>query len=86
MRGDNNGLPWYHETPEAHFFNEWTVTHLAWGALSNHFIDSDVLAIALHTTYEYIEADLFPREHRDVSLENHIGDSLAFILGRWARR
>ncbi len=38
-------------------------------------------AVAVHTLYEMVEGNLFPREHRDVSMLNHVGDSIAFVAG-----
>jgi len=74
--------PWYHETIGPRFFNEWSLVHVAtgalWGAIFPGRIKTGMLA---HTLYEMIEGQIFPIEHRDVSFRNHVGDSLAFLAG-----
>lgn len=76
--------PWFHETPRPHLFNEWSWTHFAWGMASSGLIRSDLSALAAHTAYEALEGGLFPVQHRDTSMLNHVGDTLAFMAGRWA--
>ena len=74
--------PWYHETVGPLLVNKWTVTHVAWGVASVKYVDSFWLALGLHTLYEMVEGGIFPLPHRDVSMLNHVGDSLAFVVGR----
>ena len=74
--------PWFFETTQQQLFNEWTWTHLFWGMFSTRFIKSDLNALLVHTAYESIEGFIFPSEARDVSMRNHIGDTLAFLAGR----
>lgn len=74
--------PWFHESTTAALFNEWTWTHFAWGLASAAFVRGHLAAIALHTGYEAIEGRIFPDPHRDVSIRNHVGDSIAFLAGR----
>lgn len=74
--------PWFHETPAPNLFNEWTWTHFAWGLASARLVRSHLIALAAHTGYEAIEGRIFPDPHRDVSLLNHVGDSVAFLAGR----
>jgi hypothetical protein len=74
-------LPWYHETTEPRWVNEWTWTHVAWGLAAAVVLRDWRVALALHTVYEAVEGALFPREHRDVSLRNHLGDTAAFMAG-----
>lgn len=74
--------PWYHETIGPQFFNEWTVVHVATGALWGAiFPRRFVSGMIVHTLYELVEGRIFPVEHRDTSLRNHVGDSLAFLVG-----
>lgn len=76
--------PWFYETPEPHFFNEWTQAHLgsgvAWGLA---FPESYVGGFAVHTLYEMVEGRLFSIDMRDVSMRNHVGDTIAFLAGAW---
>lgn len=76
--------PWYHETPTPQLFNEWTWTHFAWGMVSAGLIPTWWQALLLHTLYEAVEGKIFPNPNRDVSMRNHVGDSVAFMVGRWA--
>lgn len=76
--------PWFYETTEPALFNEWTWSHFFWGLLSASTVRSDVTAIGAHTVYEMIEGWIFPWEYRDISMLNHIGDTVAFIAGRIA--
>lgn len=77
--------PWYHERKGPDYFNAWTVTHAAWGAVASGFIPFTG-ALILHTLYETIEQDIFPLEDRDISLRNHVGDTLGFVAGYLAGR
>lgn len=72
---------WFFESPGPAFFNEWTWTHFAWGLGSWRFTKSHLTGLAAHTLYEFVEGDIFPVEARDVSLENHVGDTVAFLAG-----
>ena len=76
--------PWFHETPEPHLFNEWTWTHFAWGMASAGFARTWWSALLLHTMYEAVEGRIFPLKHRDASMLNHVGDTVAFLAGRAA--
>lgn len=78
-------VPWYFEKTGPAFFNEWSVTHLGWGALFQLlFPDRRVTGLVLHTIYESIEGYIFPAEFRDVSKRNHVGDTIAFAAGMLA--
>jgi hypothetical protein len=77
-------LPWYHETTAPRLFNEWTWTHFAWGMVSAGLVSSWWMALLAHTFYEAIESQIFPVQNRDVSWTNHVGDTVAFMAGRWA--
>ena len=77
-------VPWYHETAQAKLFNEWTWTHFAWGMVSAGMVRTWWQALLLHTVYEAVEGQVFPSQHRDVSMRNHVGDTVAFMAGRWA--
>lgn len=79
-------VPWFHEQQGPELVNVWTLTHVMWGAVVAHFTDSLPLAMVLHTFYESIEGQIFPVEHRDVSLKNHVGDSIGFAAGFIAAR
>ena len=78
--------PWFFETPQANLFNEWTWTHFFWGMLSTKFIQSGLAAMLAHTGYESVEGMIFPSQARDVSMLNHVGDSVAFLAGRLVAR
>jgi hypothetical protein len=74
--------PWYFETPGPSLVNEWTIVHFATGALWGAAKPDAILTgLVGHTAYEMIEGSLFPIEDRDVSMRNHVGDSLAFLAG-----
>lgn len=74
--------PWYYETPGSRVFNEWTITHVAWGVLWGAVKPGALVSgILFHTTYELIEGYIFAIEDRDTSMRNHIGDTLAFLAG-----
>lgn len=77
-------VPWYHETTQAKLFNEWTWTHFAWGMVSAGVVSTWWQALVLHTLYEMVEGRVFPNQNRDVSFRNHVGDTVAFMAGRWA--
>jgi hypothetical protein len=81
-----NDLPWYHETAGPHYVNEWTWTHVVWGSILYRMTGSVAGALAWHTVYEMIEGQLFPSENRDTSMENHIGDSIASLIGSFVAR
>lgn len=64
---DRKKLPWYFEKTGPAYFNEWSLAHVAWGALFQY--------------YESIEGHIFPAEFRDTSMQNHLGDTAAFVAG-----
>lgn len=75
-------VPWYFEKTGPAFFNEWSLTHVAWGALFQYlFPGKKVAGLVLHTLYESIEGYIFPADFRDVSFRNHVGDTIAFAAG-----
>jgi hypothetical protein len=79
--------PWYHETVGPQFFNEWTIVHVVTGALWGAIWPRRVLSgMVAHTLYEMVEGKLFPVDQRDVSMRNHVGDSLAFLAGMMLTR
>ena len=82
---DPKRVPWYFEKTGPALFNEWSVTHLGWGALFQLlFPDRYVTGLVLHTIYESIEGYIFPVEFRDASMRNHVGDTIAFAAGMLA--
>jgi hypothetical protein len=75
-------VPWYFEKTGPSFFNAWSFTHLGWGVLfQSVFPGRFGTGLMLHTIYESIEGYIFPAEFRDVSMRNHVGDTLAFTAG-----
>lgn len=81
---DPKERPWYFEKTGPAFFNEWSLTHVGGGALFQLlFPDRKVAGLVLHTIYEAIEGYIFPAAFRDVSMRNHVGDTLAFVAGMW---
>ncbi len=77
--------PWFHEAKGPEYFNAWTLTHAAWGAVAARYVPLPA-ALILHTLYEMFESEIFPVEHRDVSTRNHIGDTIGFAAGYVAAR
>ena len=99
--GSSRGLPgtpvrptarkWWFEDPGPAFFNKWSITHVGWGiAWQLMFPDRYLAGLVVHTIYESIEGYIFPREDRDPSLRNHVGDTVCFGAGMlaasWATR
>jgi hypothetical protein len=83
--GLNGARPWYYESPEPRLLNEWSVVHLGTGLLfGTMFPGAYKRGFLTHTAYEAVEGKLFPAQTRDVSMKNHVGDTLAFMLGIWA--
>jgi hypothetical protein len=79
---DRKKLPWYFEKTGPAYFNEWSLAHVAWGALFQYlFPGRQVAGLVLHTIYESIEGRIFPAEFRDISMQNHLGDTAAFVAG-----
>ena len=82
---DPKRVPWYFEKTGPAVFNEWSLTHLGWGALFQLlFPDRRLTGLVLHTIYESIEGYIFPLEFRDASMRNHVGDTIAFAAGMFA--
>ena len=78
-------VPWYFEKTGPALFNEWSLTHLGWGALFQLlFPDRRITGLVLHTIYESIESYIFPLQFRDASTRNHVGDTIAFAAGMLA--
>ena len=75
---------WYFEGSQGAYFNEWSLSHFLWGVLIWEITRSHLVSLGLHTLYEIYEGQLFPVQARDTSLENHLGDSLAFVAGTYA--
>lgn len=73
--------PWFHETPGPQWFNEWSWTHAVWGLIVARWNFSAGQALLAHTVYEMIEGQIFPHEHRDISMRNHFGDTIIFMWG-----
>lgn len=75
-------LPWYFEKTGPAFFNEWSLAHVGWGVVWQLLFPGRLLAgLVVHTIYESIEGYIFPAEFRDVSMRNHVGDTIAFAAG-----
>lgn len=81
MNAERAPQPWYFESTQGAYFNEWTWTHFAWGLVSWHFLRSHPVGVLLHTVYEIFEGSVFPGPTRDVSFQNHMGDTAAFLAG-----
>ena len=78
----NQKVPWYFEKTGPALFNEWSLTHLGWGALFQAvFPERKLTGLVLHTIYESVEGYIFPLEFRDASMRNHVGDTIAFAAG-----
>lgn len=76
--------PWYFEKTGPSFFNAWSLAHVGWGFLFQQmFPDRYVAGLVLHTLYESMEGSIFPAQFRDVSMRNHVGDTIAFAAGMW---
>lgn len=74
--------PWWFESTGPAFFNEWSLAHVGWGVVWQLLFPGRRLAgLVAHTIYESIEGQIFPRTDRDVSMENHVGDTIAFAAG-----
>lgn len=77
--------PWYHEHAGPSLFNSWSWTHFAWGMAARKYGTEYGIgfwfALLLHTFYELVEGRLFPIQHRDPSMLNHVGDTIAFAAG-----
>ncbi len=74
--------PWYHESGQGNLFNEWTPAHIAWGVVAQLVLGHMLAGLALHTAYELAEDRIYPREGRDRSLTNNVGDTIAFVAGQ----
>jgi hypothetical protein len=73
---------WWFEDPGPAFFNKWSLTHVGWGVAWQLVFPKRYFAgLVAHTIYESIEGYIFPREDRDVSMRNHVGDTIAFGAG-----
>jgi hypothetical protein len=71
---------WHHEKAGPAFFNAWTLTHVAWGFIAERAVSFGI-AMAAHFAYEMVEGEIFPAEDRDISMANHVGDTVGFIAG-----
>lgn len=72
---------YFHEDGQNQFFNAWTLVHFSVGVLSWTVLRSEAVGLALHTVYEGVEGNFFPSDHRDRSMKNHVGDTIAFLGG-----
>jgi hypothetical protein len=73
---------WWFEDPGPAFFNRWSFAHVGWGVVFQLLFPERYLAgLVVHTIYESIEGYIFPREDRDTSMRNHVGDTAAFAAG-----
>lgn len=54
---------------------------MAWGVIGYRLTGQFTAPLVLHTMYEAIEGQLFPDASRDVSMRNHLGDTIAFAAG-----
>lgn len=73
--------PWYYESGQGNYFNEWTPVHLVAGIAGRLLLGDIVAPLVLHTLYELVESEIYPYEGRDRSMQNHIGDTAAFVAG-----
>jgi hypothetical protein len=71
----------YHEEGQGRYFNAWTLVHFSTGVWAWTVLRSQLGGLLIHTIYEAIEGDYFPSDHRDRSIKNHVGDTLAFLAG-----
>jgi hypothetical protein len=69
------------EVGQGRLLNAWSLVHFATGVLSWTVFHNQLLGLAGHTAYEMVEGGLFPSAHRDRSMTNHVGDTLAFLAG-----
>jgi len=77
--------PWWFEATGPAYFNAWSFAHVGWGALFQLlFPERYLTGLVLHTIYEAVEGHIFPAQDRDVSMENHLGDTIAFAAGMLA--
>lgn len=72
-------LDFIRESPGPAYFNHWTLAHIFWGVVAARYHLQFAEALILHTGYEGIEGYFFT--HRDESMENHVGDTIAFAAG-----
>lgn len=76
--------PWFFESSQGQYFNEWTWTHVLWGGLLYYYLQDLPATMIAKIVYEMIEGQIFPVESRDTSMENHLGDLLAGLAGALA--
>lgn len=74
-------VPWFHEHGYGQLWNEWTWTHVAWGMISYKLTGGYFIGLVVHTVYELVEEKIFPDANRDISMTNHVGDTIAFLAG-----
>jgi len=74
------GKDWY-EDGQGNYFNSWSLVHFSVGVLSWVLLRNQVSGLFIHTVYESVEGEFFASDERDLSMENHIGDTVAFLSG-----
>jgi hypothetical protein len=84
LDGARDARAWYWESGQGRVFNAWSLAHVGSGALSYLAWRRYLPGIVLHTAYELMEDRIYPFHGRDRSMENHIGDTLAFVAGQFA--
>jgi len=72
---------YFHEEGQGQLFNAWSLVHFSVGVLSWTLLRSQLAGLVAHTIYESVEGEFFPSDHRDRSMTNHIGDTVAFLAG-----
>src|SRR5262249_35450515 len=71
--------PWWFASTGPAFFNDGSLAHVVWGVVWQLLFPERYLAgLVAHTIYESIEGYIFPAADRDISMENHVGDTIAF--------
>ncbi len=76
----NDGF-FFNEAGQGRWFNAWSLVHFSVGVLSWTLLRSQLAGLVVHTVYESVEGEFFPSDHRDRSMENHLGDTVAFMAG-----
>ena len=70
-----------HEEGQGRYFNAWSLVHFSVGVLTWTVLRNQLAGLVIHTAYEAVEGDFFPWYHRDRSMANHVGDTVAFLAG-----
>lgn len=72
---------YFHEEGQGQYFNAWSLVHFSVGVMAWTVLRNQLAGLAIHTVYESVEGEFFPSDHRDRSMTNHVGDTIAFMAG-----